>query len=342
MPRLGVLPRLGVVHEQALAPLVVILFRNCLLPFCLEFLTTLTISARIATLPRMSGRPEQEILSQYRTGSDDEDPHICQNDMTSLYKEPKSVNPAVLQNRAVQIRDILSTFSRNNFPSEHVQPKLFDRIALLNEPKAIEDCIEKEDIVSTIFSLAVNNWAQYNILRHILPEERCAQIFEQKLRRRIYAQIEAYDNLDAAARSVNPPDRDHIQAQVGIIAVKLDDIAAIIQEDRAHRRQGEVETATLLVYMMQAVCRRNYRPGDRSDGRHESSGNRNSNLFQILFGNMPDSEPRFGLDALKVFSKDAIMEKYAELKLLRELLVDNSTSQGYIKEFDEITGISED
>jgi hypothetical protein len=297
----------------------------------------------------MSGRPEREILTQYRTGSgttndgsgDGEDSYIRQNDMTSLYKEPKSITAAVLQNRAVQIRDILSTFSRNDFPSEHIRENLFDRVAILGEPKAIEDCIEKEDLVSTIFSLAVNNWAQYNILCHILPEERCAQDFEQKLRRRIDAQIEAYDNLDVAA-SVNPPDRDHIQTQVGIIAAKLNYITTIIQDDRAHRWHGEVKTATHLVYMMQAVCRRNYRPGDRSDGRHESSGNCNSNLFQIIFGNTPDCESRFGLGALKVFSKDAIMEQRAELNLLRELLVDNSTSQSYIKQFDEIVGISED
>jgi hypothetical protein len=303
----------------------------------------------MATLPRMSERPEQEIPSQNRTGSrttndasdDDEDPYIHQNDMISLYKEPKSVNVAVLQARAIQIRDILSTFSRDNFPSEHVRPNLFDQIALLDEPIAIEGCI-KEDLVSTIFSLAVNNWAQYSILRHILPEKVCAQYFHQKLRRRIDAQIEVYDALDAAARSVNPPDQDHIQTQVDTIAAKLNDITEIIQDDRAHRRQGEVETATHLVYMMQEICRRNYRPGDRSDGRHESSGNHNSNLFQILFGDTPNYESRFGLDALKVFSKDAIMEQHAKLKPLRELLVDNSTSQGYIKQFDEITGISED
>ena len=117
----------------------------------------------------MSGRPEREIPSQYRTGSgttndasdDDEDPYICQNDMTSLYKEPKSVNVAVLQARAVQIRDILSTFSRNNFPSEHVQANLFDRIAFLDEPKAIEDCIEKEDLVSAPpLSIGVSGYAK--------------------------------------------------------------------------------------------------------------------------------------------------------------------------------------
>ena len=102
----------------------------------------------------MSGRPEREILTQYRTGSgttndgsgDGEDSYIRQNDMTSLYKEPKSITAAVLQNRAVQIRDILSTFSRNDFPSEHIRENLFDRVAILGEPKAIEDCIEKEDL----------------------------------------------------------------------------------------------------------------------------------------------------------------------------------------------------
>jgi hypothetical protein len=302
----------------------------------------------MATLPKMSERPEREIPSQHRTGSrttndasdDDEDPSIHQNDMISLYKEPKSVDAAAF--RAVQIRDILSTFSRNNFPSEHIRANLFDRIESLNEPKAIEDCFEMEDLESTIFSLAMNDRAQYNILRQILPEEVCAQHFHQKLKRRIKAQIEAYDALDAAARSANPPDRDHIQTQVGVIAAELDRITEIIQNDRAHRRQGEVETATHLVHMMQEICRRNYRPGGRSDGRHESSGNHNSSLFQILFGDTPNCGSRFGLDALKVFSKDAIMEQHTELKLLRELLVDTSTSQGYIKQFDEITGISQD
>jgi hypothetical protein len=71
------------------------------------------------------------------------DYHMC-DQPTSLYKEPKSVNAAVLQNRAVQIRDILSTFSRNNFPSEHVPIKSLwsNRIFSTNQ-KQSKDCIKK-------------------------------------------------------------------------------------------------------------------------------------------------------------------------------------------------------
>jgi hypothetical protein len=260
--------------------------------------------------------------------------------MNPSYDEPTPVETAVLRSRAVQIRDILSTFSRNDFPSEHINANIFDRIAYLDGPKPIEDCVEKEDLVSTIFLLAVNNLAQYRILRHILPEEVCAQYFQQKLQRRIHAQIHAFDVLDIAARGVNPPEQDQIQAQVGLIAAELNHIVIVIKDDREHRRQGEAGTAIHLVSMMQAVCSRNYRPGYRSAGRHNLNGDCNSNLFQTLFGNSASRESRFGLHALKVFSRQAIMEQIEGLNIVRRLLVENEASQDYIMQFDEITDIS--
>jgi hypothetical protein len=87
---------------------------------------------------------------------------------------------------------------------------------------------------------------------------------------------------------------------------------------------------------MKEVCRRNFRPGNQSGIRQSPSDHHNSNLFQILFGNTA----RFGLDALKVFSTRAIMEQHEELKEVRDQLIHNGTSQDYIKEFDEIAGIS--
>ena len=63
-------------------------------------------------------------------------------------------------------------------------------------------------------------------------------------------------------------------------------------------------------------------------------------FFQILFGNTFGREARFGLDALKAFSTHAIMGQHKELKEVRGLLIHNGTSQDYVKEFDEIAGIS--
>lgn len=302
----------------------------------------------MTTNPRLSARyarevpPEDTELAEAadNDSEDDKDPNVHQSGTPSLYNEPASVNTAVLKSRALQMRDILSTFSRHNFPSEHIEPNIFNRIAFLEGPKAIEDCVEQEDLVSTIFLLAVNNWAQFRILRHVLPEELCAQHFQQKLQRRINAPIQAFDVLDDAARSANPPDRDQLQSQVGIIAAELNHITWIVEDDRTYRRQGEIETATHLVSLMQAVCRRNYSPGYRSASRQSLNGHHNSNLFQILFGNSSGREARFGLDALKAFSTDAIREQHEELQGVRNLLIHNNTSQNYIREFDEIAGMS--
>jgi hypothetical protein len=300
------------------------------------------------THPRLSGRygrdvpPEDTELAEIadNDSDDDRDPNAHQSNTASLYNEPVSVNNAVLKSRAIQIRDILSTFSRQNFPSEHIDLNIFNRIAFLEGPKAIEDCIEQEDLVSTIFLLAVNNWAQYRILRRVLSEDLCAQHFQQKLQRRINAQIQAFDGLDIAARSDEIPDHDQIHSQVGIIAAELNHITMIIEEDRAYRRQGEAETAAHLIHMMQAVCHRNYRPGNRSASRQSPDSHQNSNLFRMLFDNTPSRGARFGLDALKAFSTDAVIEQHEELKVLRNLLVRNNTSQEYIMEFDEIADMS--
>jgi hypothetical protein len=316
--------------------------------FPLSPLQIFTIEARMTTNLRLSGRyarevpPENTELTEIadNDSDDDRDPNVRQSNTPSLYNEPVSVNTAVLKSRALHIRDILSTFSRHNFPSEHIDLNIFNRIALLEGPKAIEDCIEQEDLVSTIFLLAVNNWAQYRILRRVLPEDLCAQHFQQKLQRRINAQIQNFDSLDVAARSDDPPGRDQIYSQVCIIAAELNHITMIIGEDRAYRRQVEVETAAHLVHMMQAVCRRNYRPGNRSASRQSPNGHHNSNLFQILFDNTSSRGARFGLDALKAFSTDAIMEQHEELKIVRNLLVRNNTWQDYVMEFDGIAGMS--
>ena len=258
-----------------------------------------------------------------------------QDEIRFLYNEPASVNTTVLRGRAFQIRDILSTFSRNDFPSEHVKANIFDRTAFLNEPKPITDCVEKEDLVSTIFLLAVNNSAQYSILRHVFPEDVCAQYFQQKLQRRIQDPIQAFDLLDIAASGANPPNQEQIRVQVGAIAAELKHIVAVIKHDRRHRWQGETDTVFQLASMMQAVCRRNYCPGDRFG---PLGGTRSSNLFQLLIGNHSSGEAMFGLDALEVFSKEAIMEQSESLVMVRRLLVEQDAPQEYIRLFDNVTG----
>ena len=232
-----------------------------------------------------------------------------------------SVNTTILIARAIQVQDMLSTFSRNSFPSEYIRKNIYDRISLLAQPEAIDDCVIKEDLESTMFLLAVNSSSQYEVFHQAFPEERRARFFEEKLRRRIETGLNAFDLLGSAYEvGVGAAEKVRIQEQVATIAAELEYIVRIVKFDRSYRQHGETETASHLVYLLQEVCNRNY-------------------LFQVLIGNAPSHSPRFGLDALRVLSRDAIREQKEGLDDFRDLLVEHGAPQEYVREFDEIRGL---
>lgn len=218
--------------------------------------------------------------------------------------------------RALRVRDILSTFDRNEFPLHHISEEVCRRVAFLEEPKAIADCLEQGDLKLTVFELAVNNSAQYDIFCQLLSEDRCAQFFEQKLRRRIEAQIAAFDML--AKPDADVLSASELQSRIDEIAFELSNIVQVATLDRKRHLQGEREKAKHLVSLLREVCCR-------------------SRLFQALIGNASSVGPGFGLDALGVLSNQAVMERSGELAEVRALLVQQGTPNQYLTQFDELT-----
>jgi hypothetical protein len=221
--------------------------------------------------------------------------------------------------RALRVRDILSTFDRNEFPLHHISQEVCKRVAFLEDPKEIADCLEQGDLKLTVFQLAVNNSAQYDIFCQLLSEDRCAQFFEQKLRRRIEAQIATFDMLAKVdTDSLSASGQDQLQSQIDGIAFELSKIVQAASLDRKRHLQGEKEKAKHLVSLLREVCRR-------------------SRLFQALIGNASNMGPGFGLDALGVLSNEAIMEQSDELADVRALLVQQGAPNQYLTQFDELT-----
>jgi len=224
--------------------------------------------------------------------------------------------------RALRVRDILSTFDRNEFPLHHISEEVCERVAFLEDPKAIADCLEQGDLKLTVFQLAVNNSAQYDIFCQLLSEDRCAQFFEQKLRRRIEAQIAAFDMLAKVdPDGLSASEQDQLQSRINGIALELNNIVQVAKLDQKRHLQGEREKAKHLVSLLREVCRR-------------------SRLFQALIGNASNVGPGFGLDALGVLSNEAVMEQSGELADVRALLVQQRAPNQYLTQFDELTGSS--
>jgi hypothetical protein len=218
------------------------------------------------------------------------------------------------------MRDILSTFDRNEFPLHHISEAVCRRVAFLEEPKAIADCLEQGDLKLTVFELAVNNLAQYDIFCQLLSEDRCAQFFEQKLRRRIEAQIATFDMLAKVdADGLSGSERDQLQSQIDGIAFELSDIVQAARLDRKRHLQGEREKAKHLVSLLREVCCR-------------------SRLFQALISNASSAGPGFGLDALGVLPNEAVMEQSDELADVRALLVQQGAPNQYLTQFDGLAG----
>jgi hypothetical protein len=220
--------------------------------------------------------------------------------------------------RALRVRDILSTFDRNEFPRDHISEAVCKRAAFLEEPKAIADCLEQGDLKLTLFQMAVNNPAQYDILCHLLSEDRCAQFFEQKLRRRIEAQIAAFDMLAKVdVDDLSASERNHFQNRIDGIAFELSNVVQAARLDQKRRLPGEKGKAKHLVSMLREVCRR-------------------SKLFHALIGNGSSVGAGFGLDALQALPNEAVVEQSDELANVRELLVQQGAPNQYLIQFDEL------
>jgi hypothetical protein len=229
------------------------------------------------------------------------------------------LNSATLQQRAFEVRDILSTFDRDQFPTEYIDEDTYGRIGVLEEPKPIQDCITKEDLKSTMFQLAVNCSVIYWIFRLLLPDELCAQYYAQKFNRRVKSQFDLFDKIIADPDEGAKPARE-VEDEVEKIATELQRIVDNARVDRQRRMHGDSMMAANLTDMLKDVCLRNERVS----------------LFRLLIGGSTTHGPKFGLDALRGLPKTTIVEQKNGLDNVRRLLVENRAPLEYRRAFDEI------
>jgi hypothetical protein len=246
-------------------------------------------------------------------------PGIGEIALEKALSETTPLDSATLQQRALEVRDILSTFDRDELPTEYIDEPRYGRIEMLEEPKPLDHCLEVGDLKYTIFQLAVNCSTIYWIFRQLLPEERCAQFYAEKFNRRVNSQLDHFDKLavNSEEGAITPGEAEE---EVDRIARNLRLLVENARIDFEQRKRGDRKMVANFVGMLKEVCVRN----------------KGTSLFQALIGNPPTPEPKFGLDALEAFPKPAIAEQSRGLENVQRLLIENDAPLEYRRAFDEI------
>jgi hypothetical protein len=246
-------------------------------------------------------------------------PDIGEIALEKALSETTPLDSATLQQRALEVRDILSTFDRDELPTEHIDEPRYGRIEMLEEPKPLDHCLEVGDLKYTMFQLAVNCSTVYWIFRQLLPEERCAQFYAEKFNRRVKSQFDHFDKLGTNPEEGTGP-AGEVEEEVDQIARDLRLLVENARVDFEQRKRGDRKMAAYLVDMLKEVCVRN----------------EGTSLFQALIGDPPTPEPKFGLDALEALPKAVIAEQSRGLDNIQRLLVENDAPLEYRRAFDEI------
>ena len=209
---------------------------------------------------------------------------------------------------AFRIRDILSTFSKEDeFPSEFRQD-IWDKIQL---PRTPADCVRQGDLEGTIFQLAAINKAVYESLNQAQPPHICQTHFKEKLDRELKKTLDTFDSLGPRSGT-----KAQVLAAVKRCAANLRRLEQAGVQDQRDRQTNAQDLAGWLLNLLKEVCERHNPTSAGPSGRLVMG----SDLFQILIGQTSGSESMFVLDALDALPRDAVIQHSARVSEISQVL----------------------
>lgn len=247
---------------------------------------------------------------------------------------------AEVHQRAIHVRDILSTFEENCLPSEF-RPDIFQ--TLIRTPRISDDPIHyraPRQLDVTLFRVGAYFTQHYEALRTIESDDILARHFCETLDERFTTLFERYDRLREQPSAAGDPSPVLLEIIEGLR--KHSELAA---EDRSQRRVRESREnasdnndqrfASLLIKQIRALCERSrVRPAKRNQRSPRTPPNRKSYLFQDILGNASAETGFFGLAVLKSCSGKSLERLQAPpdgrgLRYLRDVLESEGASQAY-------------
>lgn len=166
-----------------------------------------------------------------------------------------------VRERAIVVRDILSSFKEGCLPSEYmpdVYQNILEKTSIDNDPRSH---VTQGDLHATLFRLAAYYEEAYPCVHMMQSDAILSRIYCEKLEERFKALFTKYDQL--APTSTNPDP----QGEVTNIIQKLRDYYKDAIKDRSGRRRRESSDesktldidrrfASMLIIQLQALCKR--------------------------------------------------------------------------------------
>lgn len=241
--------------------------------------------------------------------------------------------------RKIEVRDIISSFSRTTLPSEF-KPHLYSRIHAEQSLRPSTEWTLPADLEGTLMQWGVHHEGCREFLSQCQPAEVRAILFFQKAKRRLDIEFRAYDDLplmDSHGETVDlSPSRE--RAEVRNIAERLREIIAAFMVDQEERQvQGDsVSRLRPLVETLRRVCSDADGGPESRRTRRLSGSQSGGSLFQELILRPGPNEGHFMLDLLDRFGTDALRAFREDLEAIGERLQEHNAPLAYRSKFQNI------
>lgn len=274
----------------------------------------------------------------------------------------RSMSGDPVRERAILVRDILSSFKEDCLPSEYM-PDVFQGIlsktSIEDEPRKH---VKQGDLQLTLFHLGAYYEEALPCIRMMQSDETLSRIYCETLLKRFDALFTDYDQLEPTSTDPDP------QGEVTKMIVKLRDYYKDAVQDRRERRRRESVSdtaltlnidrrfASMLITQLRALCERSgLRHGLNEDEpapkKPKMSSSRvgqtsprttpttKSYLFEQILGNVSAQTGFFALDVLERCSAESLegfqpdQDRKPGLRGLQVLLESKGASQAYQARF---------
>lgn len=235
-----------------------------------------------------------------------------------------------VRTRAVELRDILSTFEENIFPSDF-QPTIFEHIDRPpSERPSRNSWTELGNLHGSLLRWGCYDDNAWNFLRQLVTPQDRATAFIEKLKRQGNDRFDAYERL-----KVTPSGVEILKKQLSSLVDQWSSWSEAIYQDQITLRLDEAETReadTLQIALeaLQRIC--NYTqpitppssatggPSHRTRARAPSLSDQNLSLFAVLIKALSASKQPFLLSTLEQFTGPALKQNEVLLRSISGLL----------------------
>ena len=232
--------------------------------------------------------------------------------------------------RKAEVQDILSSFSRDTLPTEF-RPELLARIDKDQGRRPPTEWTIPGDLEGSLLQWGVHDEECYNLLQRAQPAGTRFVLFNQKIARRLRAELHRCAEIDRSASSIE------IRAEVNEISENLRSIVAASWSRQVI--EGKASPAGPFVETLNEICRHRERADNSRHPKRASASHPEARLFNMLVVGPRADQGHFLLDLLDWVADNFIETLRPHTDALDSLaghLAGIQAPKSYRKKFQEI------